>query len=287
MPESNSNVEELRAQVKRVKSLLNNFRDSLGTPEAPKRLNQAKDALIKLEKMTPGAASPMQLENFFQMVGEGVVAAQHKLDEKSEAYLNTRPDFSQPSVFRIPKVGAEIQFAMESTQTEGFNIFVYGSQDTRQQSQQHKVSFDIIAAPPPPDIMQQLETNGIQFGQVFVANIDDREKIRKMLLDSISDPASATGNKIRSLTSDAAFRKILILRGKEHWILLIPGKEGQLAVLDTIRVGHDGKVDVNPTAAPKVYPPRYGEFFKLLLEFAQEQAKRLKSIEGKKTGGGK
>jgi hypothetical protein len=287
MPESNSNVEELRDQAQKVNRLLNKFKNSIGTPEAPKKLNDAKDALIKLEKMTPGAATPMQLENFFQMVGEGVVAAQHKLDEQSQQYLNTRPDFSQPSVFRIPKVGAEIQFAMESTQTKGFNVFVYGSQDTRQESQQHKVSFDIIAAPPPPDLMQQLETNGIQFGQVFVANIDDREKIRKMLLESVSDLGSVTGKKIKSLTTDVAFRNILILRGKEHWILLIPGKDGQLEVLDTIYVDHDGKVDVSPTAAPKIYPPRYREFFRLLLEFAQDQAKRLKSIEGKKFSGGK
>ena len=285
MAESNSKEEKLKDQAKKVKKLLNEYMQSIGTAKAAKKLKQAKDAMIKLEKMTPGAASPMQLENFFQMVGEGVVPAQQKLEDQSQQYLNTRPDFSLPSVFRIPKVGAEIQFAMETTETKGFNVFVYGSQDTRQQSQQHKVSFDIIAAPPPPDIMQQLETNGIRFGQVFVANTAERNEIRKILIDSVSAPASATGKKIKSLTSDVAFRKILILRGREYWFRLIPGKDGQLAVLDTVYVGQDGEVEVNPAVAPKVYPPRYKRLFKLLLELAQEQAKQLKKIEVKKTSG--
>jgi hypothetical protein len=174
---------------------------------------------------------------------------------------------------------------METTQTEGFNVFVYGSQDTRQQSQQHKVSFDIIAAPPPPDIIQQLESSDIRFGQVFVANIAEREKIRKILKDSVSDPVSATGKRIKSLTGDGVFRKILVLRGKKYWILLIPGKDGQLEVLDTVYVGQNGNVYVKPTGAPKKYPPRYRDFFKMLLDLALEQERQLKKIGEKKPNG--
>lgn len=285
MAESNPNTKNLEEQVRKVKRLLDEYQKSIGTADAPSNLNKAKDAMIKLEKMTPGAASPMRLENFFQMVGEGVVAAQQELDEQSQQYLNTRPDFSQPSVFRIPKVGAEIQFAMETTQTKGFNVFVYGSQDTRQQSQQHKVSFDIIAAPPPPDIIQQLESSDIRFGQVFVANIAKREKIRKILNDSASNLTPALGKKIKSLTKDDVFRKTLILRGKEYWILLIPGIDGQLVVLDTVYVREDGKIDVKPTDPPKVSPPRYTDFFRLLLDLAREQERQLKKIEEKKPNG--
>src|SRR5262245_10833323 len=126
------------------------------TPEQEKALEDARGALRKqlesmLEKAKPGGAEIEErdredtaavidrllstcrqigfappddggIERFFESVGAGVVDAQQRLDDQSLAYLAQRGAASMPTLFRIPRVTAELKFAMESSAKRALNF---------------------------------------------------------------------------------------------------------------------------------------------------------------------
>jgi len=232
----------------------------------------------------PGApVSPegaeMRISDFFESVGEGVVAAQERLDQRSKNYLATKPELALPALFRIPKASAEIHFAIEQTKTKKFNVLVYGASDTRQHQQQHKVSFDIISAPPPPEMLQQILVPKAR--DVFVIGPAEREGIRERMIAYAHRVGedSQIGKHAMGLVDDVTFQHLLILRSDVFWVLMLPRvrNEGGYA-LDVAYVYAEEGQD------PQLYgkwPPvakmddRLNTLLALFLELSGDQEKHL------------
>jgi len=94
---------------------------------------------------------------FFDAVSDGVVNAQKALDLRSIAYNDPLPGSNAarvkpelPTLFRIPRVSAEIQFEISSVSSHGMNIFVAQSSSQTEERMQQKVTFEVVAVPPPP-----------------------------------------------------------------------------------------------------------------------------------------
>jgi hypothetical protein len=104
---------------------------------------------------TTGTSLPVEITDFFGRVSAGLVNAQRNLDDQSREYLKTvaTQPYALPSIFRIPKVSAEMKFAVDTTQTKGITFLFYKDQTTAEQLHQQTVQFDIVAAPPPPDLI--------------------------------------------------------------------------------------------------------------------------------------
>ena len=102
-------------------------------------------------------AGPIQ--DFFQQVAAGVIKAQQDLDQKSQNYLDGKPVV--PTVFRIPKVTAEFMLAAEKSSSTGINFIVAVSK-ARREAMQQKLSFEIIAVPPPLNPPQEEEFGDAQ-----------------------------------------------------------------------------------------------------------------------------
>jgi len=216
---------EIKSQIRRVQSSLGELAENLSVERAAAKLEKVSREVGKLEEVTPGGTPATDIETFFRTVGDGIVSAQTELDERSRHYLAGRPDHAVPSVYRIPKASAEISFAMKQESSKKFSVLVFSSGDSRQQSQQHKVSFDILAAPPPPELMGNLERPRI--GLDFVADIGEREQALEKLRRFAKTASEEHKVRIRALTRPKAFRRTIVFRDDQHWLLLMP------VILDT------------------------------------------------------
>ena len=206
----------------------------------------------------------MKISDFFEDIGAGVVAAQEHLDNQTRAYLENRSDLSVPSLFRIPKASAEIHFSIEEQTSKGFNVMVFKSSDSRQQQQQHKVSFDIVAVPPPPELLQQLGTPKAR--EVFVLGPRERQEIR----DRAGSPAA-------ELLTDAVFPRVLILRGEDAHLLLLPnpGSARGTYSLASARVPVAEGGVTTYSKSGKTVAAAYNSLLEVLLALSEDQRRRL------------
>ena len=272
----------------KVRSFLTDLDRSIAN--LTKVLSQQPDATIAPPAPPAGAAeasrapvppegTEMRISDFFESVGEGVVAAQERLDQRSKSYLATKPELALPALFRIPKASAEIHFAIEQTKTKKFSVLVYGASDTRQHQQQHKVSFDIISAPPPPEMLQQILIPKAR--DVFVTGPAERERIRERMIAYAHRVGedSQVGKHALGLAEEDTFRQLLILRSDVFWVLMLPRarNEGGFA-LDVAYVYAEEGQD------PQLYgkwPPvakmddRLNTLLALFLELSRDQEKHL------------
>ena len=144
----------------------------------------------------------------------------------------------QPALFRIPKVSAEIHFAIEKMSEKGFNVLVYGSTEAHRREQQHKVSFDIVAAPPPPDMNQRLQK--IDIGGLLLMDPVSRQNAKKQLESFFEKNAAAIPQGKEFLMKRIPdfikkFQHVLILRAEQVWALILPVKtKEQVYNLDVI-----------------------------------------------------
>lgn len=278
----------IRAQVREVQRRLTAFQDNLaqGTGSTAGDLARVKAALVELEQMTPGAASPMDIKDFFATVGDGVIAAQQTLDQKSLEYITTRPDAALASLFRIPKASAEIQFAIETREDQRFSVVVYGSGDSRQQSQQHKVAFDIVAAPLPPDMLAAVDRLSLKVHEAFVASVEERRRIQQILTAYAQRHTGPARDKVEALARDDTFRSTIALRGADYWSLLLPVADADSVRLDVMYASYDGRdVIVFAGEAPKQFPQRYGRLFRLLRDLSARQADQLTTRQQRSSPG--
>jgi hypothetical protein len=93
-----------------------------------------------------------KLTDIFVQVSEAVIEAQLQLDQKSIEYVTGLTDPRlQPSVFSIPTVKAETKVALTDFTGSGLFVKILGSPADKTNYSESTVSFDIVAAPPPPD----------------------------------------------------------------------------------------------------------------------------------------
>lgn len=257
-------------------------------------IREASRAVAELERRVPGAE--MSIDDFFREIGDGMVAAQQSLDRRSREYLEAGPEHAIPSVYRIPKVQAELSFALESTAKSGFNVLLFGSSKQEQERQQQKISFEIVAAPPPPEVAAQVA--GASIGTVVVTNVYQRERLRAGLAayaaehpaDHLVALTRAIGRKAELFVQH--FERVLVLPGATAALLLVlPTPEDdaklQLHVLYAKREAEawfptDPATKANTIPAPLTATARAQPFLRVLDELAGRQATAL--ARGQETG---
>lgn len=213
------------------------FRNAPGAgaddPSARKWFLQLRDDLNEMLQRIPSEAQQTNLEGFFDDVSSSLVAAQQALDEKSKLYIQEAAKNShiQPSVFRIPKASAKFQFAMEKGTSRGFNLFVFSSETSENTRMQHSVSFDVVASPPPVDLLSRQQQGG------DIPAADHRVAVRRMLKEILEGVTQSTTPKWRlvrdQLVADI-FSAQVLTDGQRHLILTkgqIDGNEKLLVAM--------------------------------------------------------
>lgn len=126
----------------------------------------------------PGAAGPPPTEtrrafaDFLVTVGESLVEAQERLDARSRDYLSqARPGVPVlPTLFRIPKLAADMKFEVDTTKTKGLNLIFVSNKDQTTQRNQQSINFEIVAVPPPPEVLREIARLPLQLELVLDPN---------------------------------------------------------------------------------------------------------------------
>src|SRR5215213_1624144 len=98
---------------------------------------------------------PFEFGEFFKKVADGFIRAQENLDAASARYLTavSKQPHALPSVFRIPRVAADVKFALEHKEGKTFNLLFFKNEDSATTLNQQTVQFEIVSAPPPAGLL--------------------------------------------------------------------------------------------------------------------------------------
>lgn len=128
-------------------------------------VNTAMDVLEKREN-SPKAVGPDAVKekgtafsDFLSKIGESVVQSQRKLDQKSIEYLSSIRDrpYLPPTLFRIPKIEAELKVALEEKDQTGLNVILFSRQSEMSRLNQQSLRLEIAAVPPSPDLLKGIQ----------------------------------------------------------------------------------------------------------------------------------
>lgn len=124
-------------------------------------------------------AARFDFDKFFTEVAEGFINAQSKLDVASAEYLKqvSGQPHVLPSVFRMPKLNADMKFALEKQTGKGIQLLFFKNESTTTNLNEQSVHFEIVAAPPPA---------GLSISPVLVSPLLSKTK-RADLFKAIAD----------------------------------------------------------------------------------------------------
>lgn len=193
------------------------------------QLRALRQAVAEAERAIPGAQQG--LDAFFGEVSNGMLTAQRHLDQQSARYSAESAagqEGGMPTLFRIPKASAEFQFAMEESSSQGFNVLILSGERAKKETVHHKVSFDVVAVPPPPEMLQEI--------------LRERPLLARLLRQVAEDPATPE-QKEREIAATLAdhVEEALLLRGEGLSMLVLRREEpdGGHALLIALFTGPD------------------------------------------------
>lgn len=169
------------------------------------------------------------ISDFFANVGRSVVSAQDQLDAESDRYNRRIRDQADdalipPTNYRVPKATATFKFAMSSATSRGFNVFVASSETMQRRAAEQEVSFEIVAAQPPPEVMAKLARLPAEPGSSLVRNSAERGEAQRLFLAADRGPSGLW-------RSQADLKSILVFRDvvpeeepRRRWRLVYVGR---------------------------------------------------------------
>jgi hypothetical protein len=161
MPIPRTDLKEALQRLRDTSRDLLNTIDELTTDEAILAEYGKVDAAIgSVDGIISGEGQKTSFSEFLQNVGRSLVRAQEKLDEESGAYLKRLQsgdrDFVQPSVFRIPRMSAEMKFAFDKIDSKRVGLIFYRRTSQAREQHQQSLTFELATAPPPPETIARL-----------------------------------------------------------------------------------------------------------------------------------
>jgi hypothetical protein len=105
---------------------------------------------------------PITFEDFIHRIGRGLVSAQELLDLQSAAYLAStsgKPHIL-PSIFRVPKISADMKFALDVDKERGLNLLFFSKRDQTESRNEQAISFEVVSVPAPPGAADLLLATG-------------------------------------------------------------------------------------------------------------------------------
>lgn len=113
----------------------------------------APPAAVALTRSGPdgsGGTASAEFAEFLANVGTAMVRAQQELDAESQKYSATEVGRALPAMFRVPRVGAQMKFALDKLDEKKIGLVFFGRNSSVSESYQHTLDFEVVAVPPPP-----------------------------------------------------------------------------------------------------------------------------------------
>ena len=264
--------EEAKRIYQEFKAVVKSWNLDMSPGEKLELIDKKLELLGKLETYYGRQNS---IAGFFESVGDSLVQAQRSLDEKTESYLGSKPLL--PGAFRIPKVEAEIHFSIENLHSKGFNVFIAKDEKQRQEAQQQKISFELVAAPPPPELREQATS---LLSDSVIGDALERSKVLENLQAVVEKKTHDAKRRTKRFVAD--FDRVIVLRIPGHWALLRPHKKHNKHVLDVLYLTTEGEGDFGePDTEPmSELPERLRPLARFLFEMALNQEDRFRRRRG-------
>jgi hypothetical protein len=198
----------------------------------------------------PGAAGPSGqadagstqtgFDTFLRTMAEAVVSAQKRLDKESELYLAEiagRPEI-QPTVFRMPRLEAEMKFDLQVENGKALNLLFWGANSRERQTNQQGISFELVSVPAPPGAMEAAR-RAVPLWRQVQDPVVRRELLEKISAMAATSPKSPVVNAAGSRPDDVALidlgdeKRYLVLYAEDVnekdvgiWLLTAPPDTG-------------------------------------------------------------
>ena len=239
------------------------------------------------------------IEAFFDAIGEGVRAAQVNLDLQSAAYMQNKHPFAPETMFRLPRVSANLRLGMRFEKRKGFDFFVFENTEEKTQFSEQEISFEIAAVHPPPDALAA--TAELPLGRVIASSIEDRaraherlksERTRQVRIAKKAEQEGGADERARrfvaganALSKQADFRRVLVLHGNDKLVLVkvpeaserTPEKPDIGVIILSLPMESNSESPVEATAITRT-DVRSRTLFEALAQVADLQASLLTSL---------
>lgn len=137
-------------------------------------------------------AESTELETFFTQVGRSLVSAQQQLDQRSQEYTAqltaAGADPSMATLYRIPKVSAELKFAIEKVSKKGINLLVHKAGSQSSVLNQQSVNFEIAAIPAPAGTLEAVRRQAPRLQLLLGSDL------RQQVLEDIAAAEASEGS---------------------------------------------------------------------------------------------
>jgi hypothetical protein len=103
-------------------------------------------------------ATNIEFRNFLENMSQSMVQTQQLLDNESTRYLAATAGKAhiQPSVFRIPKLSAQMRFALEIQNGKTLNLVFYKQDEKTTSRNEQAIDFEVVTVPAPPGALQSV-----------------------------------------------------------------------------------------------------------------------------------
>jgi hypothetical protein len=180
-----------------------------------------------------------------------------------------------PTVFRIPKITAEIKFALEKSKEKEVDLIFYSEREKATSMHQQSVKFEIVAVPAPTELVEKLRSLSPQLELIL------SPRTRRLIFDAVG-----------ACETSLAVHKEVLLQAENRDSVLIsavePEKRFLLLFANNDEEKHIGvwHLIFDPPKLEPVYfydrAPGQGEVLQpmkdFVLELAKKQAKFLKQM---------
>lgn len=203
-----------------IADIKTNVQDLKGRISAPTTPAKPRDS----RKAEEDEVSGKTIEEFFTAVGAGARQAQAQLDVESHRYINERPAFAPETMFRIPKVSANLKLGMETTKEGAINFLIFKRGTTEKEYLEQEIAFDIVTAMPPPDAMGNLAD--LPLGRTIASSQEVREEAKKRLTSEQNKQRNKddAGQKlveiIKRISKQAEFRRTVLFKSPAQDVFL-------------------------------------------------------------------
>jgi len=169
-------LEALEAELAAFRGALDGTRtgtDTLAATSGPSGSSSAPNADLRTS-----------FGDFISSVGRSVADAQAELDQQARAHLAASRGQGGPllpTLYRIPKLSAEVKFAFGKETGKGLNLLFFSKKEKSSEEHQQSITFDIVAVPPPTELVEQL-ASGVPAIRLVLES-DVRERVFKVVRD--------------------------------------------------------------------------------------------------------
>lgn len=172
----------LQTQILALRTELDRLYDSATLPSGSafrKKYDEVAALWDKLRSQVD-KSNRGDIADFFDAIGSGVIGAQKRLDRASQQYvisalrkqtqgaedgsLATAPIAANASMFRIPRVTAELKCSLETSRDKKLNLVFYSDRTDVKELHQQTISLEVVAVPVPPDYLNQLRARAAASG---------------------------------------------------------------------------------------------------------------------------